>query len=99
GWMLQENRDAGCFAHTDARALAAYVAESAVAAIERCFAKWLAISSAAFGPTTGLSSSGEALGMRSIGPNWRNSFILRFSPMPGISESSEVKSRISRRLR
>ena len=51
------------------------------------------------------AKAGQALGflqglaIRSIEPNCRRSFSFRFSPTPGISESSEVKSRISRRFR
>ena len=51
------------------------------------------MSAAVFFPTKGESSSTVAFAIRSIEPNCRRSFIFRLSPTPGISESSEVKSR------
>jgi hypothetical protein len=51
------------------------------------------------GTDEGRSSSSEAFAIRSMEPRERSSFIFLFSPIPGISASSEEKSRFSRRLR
>ena len=64
-----------------------------------CFSKCSKTSLAAFAPRNGESSSTVALAIRSIEPKFRNSFNFLFSPTFGIAVSSDVKSRISRRLR